>query len=107
MYKDQSRSTLSRPGINEFRSRDHDKRTTKSSYTPKPERPATPRLLGHDKDLKRLEKEGRDIVITLLNDPMPRHGTVVSSDKYTIKIITNAGDRLTFFKHAIASFKEI
>ena len=68
-------------------------------------KPGAQRALSHDKDIKRLKENGTLVEIVMLSGAY-FSGTIVDSDKYTIKMRFGDAER-TFFKHGLASFREV
>lgn len=62
---------------------------------------------GHDAILKVGQDAGSSIQLTFMGSSEIIIGTLVNRDKFTITIEFESGNRETFYKHAIKSFKVI
>jgi len=61
---------------------------------------------GHDAILKGMQDNGGDISVSMISTEIPLVGKLIARDKFTITVLTDDGERVTIYKHAIESFRQ-
>lgn len=62
---------------------------------------------GHDAILKEVQDNEGYLTVTKAGDGSEITGKLLARDKYTITLLTDAGRRITLYKHAVESFEPV